>query len=121
MSNAIEAVFLCLVAGSSYFYVYVSADKTLAYFNVPMFLLLNLTMLIAVIIMRFMIKSMPNLFPKENLVIVHVLLFTTVTVCWIYERITNHRNKQARRTFFEDRTDENDLNWTHTSVAYVQA
>jgi len=78
-ANTISGVFLLLVAGSGYTYVYVSYNKTINFFFVPMFLLLNATMLIAVVVMRFVIKKTPNLLPNENLVIVHVLLFTVTT------------------------------------------
>lgn len=50
-----------------------------------MFFLLNITMLAAVLVMRFYIKRTPNLIPNENLVIVHVVLFTMVTCVWIVE------------------------------------
>jgi len=85
-ADAISGVFLLMVAGSSYTYVYVSYNKTLNFFFVPLFLVLNATMLIAVLVMRFVIKRTPNLLPTENLVIVHVLLFTVTTTCWIGDR-----------------------------------
>ena len=78
-ANTISGVFLLLVAGSGYTYVYVSYNKTINFFFVPMFLLLNATMLIAVVVMRFVISRTPNLLPNENLVVVHVLLFTVTT------------------------------------------
>jgi len=76
-------VFLLLVVASSYPYIYVSHVKVESFFFVPMFLLLNAVMLCSVLKMRFAIKSMPNLFPDEHLVVVHVLLFTIVTTVWI--------------------------------------
>jgi len=60
-----------------------------------MFLLLNLTMLIAVVVMRFVIKTVPNLLPNENLVIVHVFLFTAVTSIWILLRVHISSNWKA--------------------------
>ena len=78
-ATVIEVIFLLLVAASSYTDVYVSWNKTRNFLYVPMFLLLNGVMLYSVVKMRFAIKSMPNLFPNENLVVVHVLLFTVVS------------------------------------------
>ena len=75
------------MVASSYPYVYFSYDKVETFFFVPMFLLLNGMMLYSVLKMRFAIKTMPNLFPDENLVVVHVLLFTVVTEFWIVARV----------------------------------
>ena len=61
-------IFLLLVAASSYTEVYVSYIVTQNFLYVPMFILLNIVMLYSVVKMRFAIKSMPNLFPNENLV-----------------------------------------------------
>jgi len=83
----IEGVLLLLLAASAYTYVYVDSDKTTNFFFLPMFLLLNITMLIAVVVMRFIIKRVPNLLPNENLVIVHVLLFTAMTSTWIVFKV----------------------------------
>jgi len=57
-----------------------------------MFFLLNGVMLYAVIKTRFAIKRMPNLLVNENLVLVHVLLFTVVTALRIAYRVydTSH-------------------------------
>jgi len=63
-ADTISGVFLLMVAGSGYTYAYVSYTKTVNFFFVPMFLLLNVTMLIAVVVMRFVIKRTPNLLPK---------------------------------------------------------
>jgi len=60
-----------------------------------MFLLLNIAMLIAVVVMRFYIKRMPNLLVNENLVVVHVLLFTAVTALWIVYRVCLFRMDKA--------------------------
>jgi len=87
-ANTIQGVFLLLVAGSAYTFVYVSINKTTNFFILPMFLLLNITMLIAVIVTRFMIKRAPNLLINENLVILHVLLFTATTAVWILDRFS---------------------------------
>ena len=57
-----------------------------------MFLLLNIVMLYSVVKMRFVIKSMPNLFPNENLVVIHVLLFTASSTFWIILRVYVSRN-----------------------------
>ena len=73
---------------SCYPYVYVSYTKIINFLYVPMFLLLNGVMLYSVIKTRLTIKSMPNLFPNENLVLVHVLLFTVVTALWMVESVS---------------------------------
>jgi len=104
-SKIIEICFFILLAVSSYFYVFKSSNKTETYFYVPTFLLLNLIMLVAVILMRFMIKKMPNLFPKENLVIVHVLLFTAVTSLWILTRIYHAAVIRSINTYNEYASD----------------
>ena len=83
LSAKIEAFFLLALVSSYYPYIYWSWPKTKDFFNVPMFLLLNAVMLISVIKTRFAIKSMLNLFPNENLVLIHVLLFTVVTALWL--------------------------------------
>jgi len=75
------------VIASSYPFVYVSYDKTRNFLHVPMFFLLNGVMLYSIIKTRFAIKSMPNLFPNENLVLVHALLFTIVTALWVFDRV----------------------------------
>ena len=85
-ANAITGVFLLLVAGSAYSFVYVAINKTVNFFFVPIYLLLNATMLIAVLVMRFVIKKTPNLLLNENLVVVLVLLFTATTASWIIVR-----------------------------------
>jgi len=102
-------VFLLLVAASSYPYVYVSHDKIETFFFVPMFLLLNAVMLYSVLKTRFAIKSMPNLVPDENLVAVHVLLFTVVTTLWIVDRAFYSKVIKAATTFFKDQNDYNYL------------
>jgi len=79
----IEVIFLMLLASSNYTYLYMSDIKTTNYLYLPMIILLNIVMLYAVAKMRFAIKSMPNLFPNEKLVVVHVLLFTTMTALWV--------------------------------------
>ena len=86
-ANVIEGIFLLLVAGSSYTYVYASDRKIQTFFFLPMFLLLNITMLITVVVMRFIIKRVPNLILNENLVIVHVLLFSAMTSTWILFKV----------------------------------
>jgi len=64
-----------------------------------MFLILNVTMLIAVVVMRFMIQRMPNLLPNEWLVIIHVLLFTTSTTLWILVRVIHNSNWIAKEEY----------------------
>jgi len=86
-ATVIEVIVLLLVAASSYFAVYVSYSMTQNFLYVSMFLLLNGVMLYAVVKMRFAIKSMPNLFPNENLVVIHVLLFTVVSGLWPVYRV----------------------------------
>ena len=76
-----------------------------------MFFLLNGVMLYSVIKTRLAIKSMPNLFPNENLVLVHVLLFTVVTVLWMVDRVYATRNEKAYLVWRDDQTDDNDFAW----------
>jgi len=97
-------------------FVYVSYNKTINFFFVPMFLLLNATMLIAVLVMRFVIKRTPNLLPNENLVIVHVLLFTATTSLWIIDRWYSANYKKAKNAYFANPTNENDVNWTYAAA-----
>ena len=91
-STGIEIVFLLLVIASSYPYVHDLSDQTVYFVHIPMFLLLNIAMLIAVVVMRFAIKRMPNLLVNENLVVVHVLLFTSVTALWIVYEVLLFKN-----------------------------
>jgi len=109
-SNVVEGVVLLLVVASSYPYVYVNPEKVESLFQVPMFLLLNGVMLYSVLKMRFAIKTMPNLFPDENLVAVHVLLFTVVTGLWIVFRVFHHLYNKAKKAYYKDPTDETYLN-----------
>ena len=88
-------------------YVYVSDTNITNFLFVPMFFLLNGVMLYSVIKTRFAIKSMPNLFPNENLVLVHVLLFTVVTILWIVESVYETRYTKAYNTWRDDPTDNN--------------
>jgi len=109
------------LAGSGcYSSVHVDLNKTINFFFIPMFLLLNATMLIAVVVMRFLIKRTPNLLPNENLVIVHVLLFTATTSLWIIERWYWASNNQARDAYFSNPTNENDVNWTYISASLLK-
>jgi len=97
-----EIVFLLLVAASSYPYVYVSLTKTVSALHVPMYVLLNIVMLYSVAKMRFAIKRIPNLFPDENLVVVHVCLFTVTTVAWIVERVYESGQRRGFITYRAD-------------------
>jgi len=108
------------VAGSAYTYVYWSYIKTTNFFILPLFLVLNATMLIAVLVMRFVIKRTPNLLPNENLVLVHVLLFTVTTACWIGERWYYASVNKASYAYFANPTNENDVIWIYASVSYLQ-
>jgi len=110
-STRIEVAFLLIVAGSCYPFVYVSWIKVTNFLHVPMFLLLNGVMLYSVVKTRFVIKSMPNLLPNENLVLVHVLLFTVVTAMWIVNQVCLARNIRARNAYFTDPTDEHYMVW----------
>ena len=80
-----------------------------------MFILLNLVMLYSVAKMRFAIKSMPNLFPNENLVIVHVLLSTLVSALWLVYRVFDTRNTKAHVVYLENQTTENYYAWFYSS------
>jgi len=99
------------VAASFYPYVYVSDFKVTNFLYVHMFFLLNGVMLFSVMKTRFVIKSMPNLLPNENLVLVHVLLFTVVTALWIFDRVFETRMWKTSDAFSTDPTDENDMAW----------
>jgi len=84
-----------------------------------MFILLNIVMLYSVAKMRFAIKSMPNLFPNENLVLVHMLLFTAASALWIFDRVSVTRVIKAKTTYLEYPTEENDHAWFHASYDYI--
>jgi len=86
-----------------------------------MFLLLNATMLIAVVVMRFVIKRMPNLLPNENLVIIHVLLFTSVTSLWIVDRVATADLFKAYDAFLADPNNESYVNYLYASAFYLKA
>jgi len=77
-------------------------------------------MLIAVVVMRFVIKRIPNLLPNENLVIVHVLLFTAVTSTWILLRVYAANLHEAENEFYAHPTIESYLNWIYASASYVK-
>ena len=94
-STGIEVVFLLLVIASCYPYVYITWTIVSNFLHVPMFLLLNAVMLYCVIKTRFAIKRMPNLLVNENLVLVHVLLFTVVTALWMVDSVYRTRNFKA--------------------------
>jgi len=81
-----------------------------------MFFLLNGVMIYSVLKTRFAIKSMPNLFPNENLVLVHVLFFTVVTVLWFVYRVYATRNRKAFEAWRDEPTDDNDFAWTEASL-----
>jgi len=114
-STTIEIVFLLLVIASSYPYVYVAFVKTSSFLFVPMFFLLNIVMLVSVVIMRFAIKRMPNLLVNENLVLIHVLLFTVVTALWIVDRAHWLQYTKAYRAYIVHPTDENYFAWFYAS------
>jgi len=114
-STGIETVFLLIVLASSYPYVYLSYRKTETFLYVPMFFLLNAVMLYSVVVMRFAIKRMPNLLVNENLVVVHVLLFTAVTALWIVDRVYSSRGSKTYHEYAEDQTDENYFAWFYAS------
>jgi len=114
-ANVTEGVFLLLTAGSAYTLVYVSNQKTINFFYVPMFFLLNATMLIAVLVMRFVIKRVPNLLPNENLVIIHVLLFTAVTSIWVFFRVIWADLFKAYDAFLADTNNESTVKYLYAS------
>jgi len=77
-------------------------------------------MLIAVVVMRFVIERTPNLIPNENLVIVHVLLFTATTTLWIIDRWYFFGATKAMGSYWENPTYENDVNWTYASASSLK-
>jgi len=101
-STGIEVFFFLAVIASCYPYVYVDYIKTMNFLNMPMFLLLNGAMLYSVIKTRFAIRSMPNLFPNENIVLVHVILFTVVTTLWMVERVYASRLHKAKNEYLSN-------------------
>jgi len=115
-SAGIEVFFLLLVIASCYPYVYVSSTKIYNFFHIPMFLLLNGVMLYSVIKTRFAIKRMPNLLVNENLVLVHVLLFTVVTALWMVERVYATKMTKAKYAYFDASTDDNYFLWVVASA-----
>jgi len=60
----IQVVFYLMLATSTVTYVKVSYIKTVNYFFVPAFFALNLTMMIAVSVMYFLIQDASSLFPN---------------------------------------------------------
>jgi len=72
-------------------------------------------MLYSVVKMRFAIKSMPNLFPNENLVFVHVLLFTASSSFMIWARVSKRRINKAYFAYSVNPTEENDYAWFYAS------
>jgi len=114
-STVIEVIFLLIVAASSYTYVYVSNTLTYNFLHVPLFFLLNLVMLYSVAKMRFAIKSMPNLFPSENLIFIHICLFSVTTVLWIVERVYTTRTNKTQAAYFENPSEENYNAWFYAS------
>jgi len=78
-----------------------------------MFLLLNITMLIAVMVTRFMIKRTPNLLLNENLVIVHVLLFSATTAVMILQRVNQAHKLQTYAVYKATRSAESYVNYVH--------
>jgi len=119
ISTGTEVFFLLAVVASCYPFVYVSWNTTENFFYVPLFFLLNGVMLYSVIKTRFAIKSMPNLLPNENLVLVHVLLFTVVTVLWMGARVFETRNYKAFLVWRDDPTDDKRFVWTLASFDYL--
>jgi len=114
-STGIEVSFFLTVIASSFPFVYVSQDIISNFLHVPLFLLLNGVMLYSVIKTTLTTKSMPNLFPNENLVLVHVHLFTVVTALWVVEQVYYTRVIKAAGTYFSNSTDENHILWTLSS------
>jgi len=115
-STWIEIIFLLLVLASSYPFVYGGSYKKVdAFLFLPIFLLLDIAMLIAVVVMRFYIKRMPNLLVNENLVVVHVLLFTAATALWIVFEVLVFRTQKAFDAYLVKKTDENYFAWFYAS------
>jgi len=65
---------------------------------------------------RFAIKRMPNLLVNENLVLVHVLLFTVVSALWMVDRVYSTRMTKARNAYFDAPTDDNNFLWLIASA-----
>ena len=100
----IEAFLFSCILASSYTFTYVSKQFTKSFFIVPVAVILNLVMLYCVTKMRFVIKSMPDVFPNENRVVLHLLFFTAMTSTWIYYRVIDSRVHATHQEYFEDQT-----------------
>jgi len=75
------------------------------FFVIPLMVILNGVMVYSVIKMRFEIKKLPNLFPQENLVAIHVLIFTAVNITWIVDKVSYFVYKHALDTYLSESTD----------------
>jgi len=82
-------------------------------------ILLNIVMLYSVVKMRFAIKSMPNIFPNENLVLVHVFLFTASNTLLVFDRVYATRQDKAYLTYSENQTEENYHAWFYASYDLI--
>jgi len=119
-ADVIGGVFLLLVAVSAFTYVHVSPSETKLYFFMSMYLLIYLSILIAVVVMNLVIKKMTGLLHDENLVLVHVLLFTVMVLLWIPNRILTASLMNAYNTYRANPTNETYLNWTYASASYLE-
>jgi len=87
---------------------------------------LNASIVVAVIVMRFVIHATPDMFPKEQMIVVHCFIFSVVTTSWIIERTFTHRFNEASDWDKQEQTDESYLiylnagNTLHRSYAVYQ-
>jgi len=82
------------------------------------FLALNCLIVISVIVMRFMIVRAPDLFPNEKPIIVHVLIFSVVTVAWVVQRFYYKTFIWALDEFTADPTDATVIGYADAGIPY---
>jgi len=100
---ALEVFFYLLVVASGVIWAFmeVRAPKFTNYFSCPVFLVLNVAMICSVIRMRFLVKRHPDMFPDEQLALVHLALFTLTTTLWIMSQVYKYRHTIATNNFLE--------------------
>jgi len=113
--------FYLLITASWFPFVYYSWELVTNFFHVPLFIILNVAMIIAVIVMRFVIARTPELYPNEKGVVLHAVIFTVVTSLWIYERVYSKRYYDARDLLNEDYKFTNAIKYYQALTPYWRA
>jgi len=75
----ITLALVCAAIATFYPFVYVSVNATSNFFFIPMYLACAVSMLIAVLVMRCVIRDAPNMQPNEKAVLAHVFIFPVFT------------------------------------------